>query len=122
MKHLYYVPLHLTFRSPIISLHQSLSAATIADFAIKNAKNSVTISAITASIELPLALKDDNDIEGDERFLCFFTSDHVSVRSGRVLLTVIDNDKGKCLPRKRGCTINVTLQSQPFCNSTFPKA
>ena len=122
MKHLYYVPLHLTFRCPIISLHQSLSAAKIADFVNQNTKNSVTISARTASIGLPLELKDDNEIEQDERFLCFFTSDHVSVRSGRVLLTVIDNDKGKCLLRKIGCTINVTLQSQPFCNSTFPKA
>ena len=121
MKHLYYVPLHLTFRSSIISLHQSLSAAKIADF-IQNAKNTVIISAQTESIELPLALNDDNEIEQDETFLCFFTSADVSVRSGRVMLTVIDNDKSKCLPRKIGCTINVTLQSQPFCNSTFPKA
>ena len=84
----------------LVSLLQT-SPATVAarfvDFAGKIAKNSVTISADTSSIELPLPLNNDNEIEQDERFFCFFTSADIIVRSGRVSLTVIDDDKGKCI-------------------------
>ena len=84
----------------LVSLLQTLSATVAArfvDFAIKTARIAVTIFADTSSIELPLPLNNDNEIEQDEQFVCFFRSADIIVRSGRVSLTVIDDDKGKCI-------------------------
>ena len=61
----------------------------------------MTISADTSSIELPLPFKDDNENELNETFVCFFTSEDVRVRAGRVLLTVSDDDIGKCVSSLR---------------------
>ena len=85
-------PLSNYLYSPSVSCCR---AAEAADFAGKTTKNSVTISMDMPSIEVPLPLNDDTEIEQNETFLCFFTSKVVSVRRGRVTLIVTDDNISK---------------------------